>query len=158
MERPELWNHRTGNPRDWIKRIKKLPLKPGQKIELLQKYIFPRYINNLLMSPPSEGVLKLLDNEIRQEIKGILHLTPSTAIGFFYVPKANGGSGMPRFEHLIKLGTLKSALKIKNSLDPAATSLIDSNMELRLKKIVNSLRINWPATSDDIEKAKKRLK
>jgi hypothetical protein len=35
-----------------IKRVRKLSLKPGQKIELLQKYILPRYIFNLLISPP----------------------------------------------------------------------------------------------------------
>jgi hypothetical protein len=59
-----------------IKRVRKLSLKPGQKIELLQNYIFPRYTYNLLINPPNEGVLKLLDSEVRQEVKGILHLTP----------------------------------------------------------------------------------
>ncbi|XP_043588344.1 uncharacterized protein LOC122570293 [Bombus pyrosoma] len=68
------------------------------------------------------SVLKLLDSKVRQEIKTILHLVPSTVIGF-YVPKANGGLGLPRFEHIIKLGTLKSATNIKNSIDPAASSL-----------------------------------
>lgn len=65
---------------------------------------------------------------------------------------------MPRFEHLIKIGTLKNAIKIKSSLDPAASSLIDDSTELKLKKIANSLRINWPASSEEIEKAKERLK
>jgi hypothetical protein len=65
---------------------------------------------------------------------------------------------LPRFEHLVKRGTLKSATNIKNSIDPAVSSLINGDMELQLKKIANSLRINWPATSADIEKAKKRLK
>lgn len=127
-------------------------------MELLQKYIFPRYIYNLLLNPPSEGVLKFLDNEIRQEAKAILHLTPSTAVGFFYTPKNNGGLKLPRFEHLVKLGTLKNGINMKNSLDPAASSLINESTELKLKKIANSLRINWPATSADIEKAKRRLK
>jgi hypothetical protein len=107
------------------KRTKKLSLKPGQKVELLQKYIFHRYIYNLLINPPSEGVLKLLDNEIRQEVEGILHLTPSTAVGFFYTPKHNRGLGLPRFEQLVKLDTLLNGINMKNSLDPAASSLID---------------------------------
>ena len=79
-----------------------MSLKPGQKLELLQKYVLPRYIYNLLISPPSEGVHKILDSEIRQEVKGILHLTPSTSVGFFYTPKNNGGLGLSRFEHLVK--------------------------------------------------------
>ena len=97
-----------------VKRVRKLSLKPGQKLELLTKYIFPRYIYHLLVSPPSDTVLKLLDSEGRQEIKTILHLMPSTATGFFYTPKACGGLGIPRFEHIIKLGTLKNAIMIAN--------------------------------------------
>ena len=141
-----------------VKRVRKLSLKPGQKLELLSKYVFPRYIYLLLMSPPSDTVLKLLDSEVRQEIKTILHLVPSTATGFFYTPKACGGLGVPRFEHIIKLGTLKSAIKIANSVDPAVASLIDDVATKKLKQTANSLRINWPASLEDIEKARKRLR
>jgi hypothetical protein len=141
-----------------IKRVRKLALKPAQKIELLQKYILPRYIFNLLISPPNEGALNLLDGEIRQEVKGILHLTSSTATGFFYAPKNYGGLGLLKFEHLVKLGTLKSAINMKNSDDPAVSSLINEDSESKLKKIALSLRINWPATSLDIDKAKRRIK
>jgi hypothetical protein len=74
-----------------VKRVRKLPLKPCQKPELLTKYIFPRYIYHLLISPPSDSTLKLLDSEVRQQIKAIFHLMPSTATGFFYTPKACGG-------------------------------------------------------------------
>ena len=74
-----------------IKRTKKLSLKPGQKLELLQKYILPRYIYNLLISPLSEGVLKLLESEIRHEVKGILHLLP--LLYSFTRPKTMKGWG-----------------------------------------------------------------
>ena len=141
-----------------VKRVRKLSLKPGQKVELLTKYIFPRYIYHLLVSPPSDTVLKLLDSEVRQEVKTILHLVPSTATGFFYTPKACGGIGIPRFEHIIKLGTLKSAIKIANSIDPAVAGLIDDAAIKKLKQTANSLRINWPASLEDIEKARKRLR
>lgn len=81
-----------------------------------------------------------------------------TATGFFYTPKANGRLGLPGIKHIVKLGILKSAMKLKNSMDPAASSLINDESEIKLKKIANSLRINWPATSEDIKKARKRLK
>jgi hypothetical protein len=70
-----------------VKRVRKLSLKPCQKIELITKYVFPRYIHHLLVSPPSDTVLNLLDSEIRQGIKDIFHLVPSTTTGFFYAPK-----------------------------------------------------------------------
>ena len=83
---------------------------------------------------------------------------PSTAIGFFYTPKALGGLGVPRFEHIIKLGSLRSAIKIANSVDPAVASLIDEAANKKLKLMTNSLRINWPASLEDVEKARKRLR
>lgn len=85
-----------------IKKIKTFPLKPQQKIDLLTTYILPRFIYQLLISPPSDGVLKLLDSELRQQVKDILHLVPPTTKAFFYTAKRKGGLGFPRFEHIIK--------------------------------------------------------
>ena len=48
-----------------VKRVRKLSLKLGHKLELLIKYVFPRYIYHLLVSPPSDTVLKLLVSEVR---------------------------------------------------------------------------------------------
>jgi hypothetical protein len=125
-----------------IRRIRKLSLKPCQKIELITKYVFPRYIYHLLFSPPSDTVLKLLDSEVRQEIKAILPLVSSTATGFFYASKNCGELGIPRFEHIVKLGILKSAIKMKESIDPAVSGLFNADTDKKLKKIANSLRIN----------------
>lgn len=83
---------------------------------------------------------------------------PSTPIGFVYTSKTNGGLGLSKFEHIMKLGTLKNAIKINNSLNPAAFSLIDDKAEIKVKRITDYLRINWPTTSEDIEKARKRLR
>jgi hypothetical protein len=141
-----------------IRRVRNLCLKPCQKIELIQNYIFPRYIYQLVTKPPSDSVLKLLDSEVRQEIKKILHLVPSTATGLFYAPKACGGLGILRFEHTVKLSILKNAIKTDKSIDPAVSSLVNLHENVQLKKLANSLRINWPATLEDIEKARKRLK
>lgn len=74
-----------------------------------------------------------MDSEVKQEIKAILHLVPSTATGFFYAPKSYGGLGLPRFEHIVKLGTLRSALKIQRSADPTVASLIGDDIDKKLK-------------------------
>jgi hypothetical protein len=74
-----------------LRRVRKLSLKPCQKLELIVKYILPRYIYHLFVNPPGDSVLRLLDSEIRQEVKAIFHLTPSTATVFFYAPKSWGG-------------------------------------------------------------------
>jgi hypothetical protein len=74
-----------------INRVRKLSLKPYQKLELLTKFIFPRYMYHLLINPSSDSVLKLLDSKVKQEIKAIFHLVSSRVIGFFYTPKVWGG-------------------------------------------------------------------
>ena len=58
----------------------------------------------------------------------------------------------------MKLGTLKSATNIINSIDPAISSLIDDECDKKLRVIANFLRINWSASLEDVEKAKKRLR
>lgn len=142
-----------------IKRIRTLALKPYQKADLFLSYVLPHFIYNLVISPPSDSTLKLLDSEIRQEIKEILHLMPSTAMGFFYTPKNSGGLGIPRLEHVVKLATLKNGIKMLSSEDDAIREvMLHENEERKLRAIANSLRINWPATLMDIESAKKRLK
>ena len=59
---------------------------------------------------------------------------PSTATGFFYAPKANGGLGLSKFEYIIKLGILKCAINLKNSIDSAASSLINEESNKKFKK------------------------
>jgi hypothetical protein len=104
-----------------VRKVRKLSLKPCQKLELVVNYIFPSCLYNLLISPPSDSVLKLLDSEVRQEIKAIFHLMSSTVTGFFYAPKSYGGLGVPNFEHIIKLGTFKNGIKMKESLGKLPT-------------------------------------
>lgn len=48
-----------------VRNVRKISLKPCQKIELITNYIFPRYIYYLLINPPSDSALKLLDSEVR---------------------------------------------------------------------------------------------
>lgn len=141
-----------------VKRLRQLALKPQQKIDLLINYVLPRFIYGMLICPPADCVLKLLGNELRQQVKEILHLVPSTATGFFYAPKTRGGLGLPRYEHIVKLALLKSAIKMRNSNDPAVRDTLNESAEAKLKQTANSLRINWPATLEDVERAKIRLK
>lgn len=142
-----------------IKRVRALALKPYQKVNLITTYIVPHFIYSLLISPPSGSTLKLLDSEIRQQVKEILHLTASTANGFFYTSKNNGGLGLPRLEHVVKLAILRSGIKMRKSNDPAVREVLEhDNADHKLRTIANSLRINWPATLEDIANAKRGLK
>jgi hypothetical protein len=49
-------------------------------------------------------------------------------------------------EYIVKLSALKSAINIRNSIDPAVSGLSNEETEKKLKRMANSLRINWRAT------------
>jgi hypothetical protein len=66
-----------------------LILKLQKKIDLISLYIIPRFIYRLMICPSSESTLILLDSEIGQPLKEILHLTPSTRKHFFYAKRIN---------------------------------------------------------------------
>ena len=147
------WHYITGNS------------ERGEKCQKDLSETMPEDRINNELHLPSLHLLSVNKSTKRQclEIVGqrsqtIFSLVPSIATGFFYATKANGGLGLPRFEYIIKFGTLKTAINLKNSVDPAEASLISDGEELQLKKIANSLRINCPGTCEDIEKARKRLK
>jgi hypothetical protein len=60
-------------------------------------------------------------------------------------------------EYIVKLGALKSAINIRNSIDPAVSGLSNEETEKKLKRMANSLSINWRATSEDIENRRLRV-
>lgn len=85
-----------------IKAVRRLKLKPHQKINLIRTYLLPRrYIHKLVADSPPLGTLRQLDQDIRQEIKHILHLHPSTTDGLIYTAKSHGGLGVQRVEDIV---------------------------------------------------------
>lgn len=52
-----------------VNNVKKLKLKPHQKLELLKTYILSRFVYRLTVNCPSIGVLSMLDSTIRQGFK-----------------------------------------------------------------------------------------
>ena len=69
-------------------------LKPHQKIELINKFLLPRFIYKLIVNPPSLGTLDQIGHEVKQIIKNILHVHPSTIDGLIYTGKSHGGLGI----------------------------------------------------------------
>lgn len=63
------------------RRARKVSLKPWKKIDLLMNYIFPRYIYHLLVNPPNNSVLKLMDSEVRQVINAMHSSTLQKLMG-----------------------------------------------------------------------------
>lgn len=142
-----------------IKNVRRLYLKPYQKIGLIQTFILPHFIYSLTINAPSKGTLKMLDSEIRQHIKEILRLPISTTNGFFYTPKKDGGLGFIKFQNLVPLAAIKNSIKMQQSKDPVIRTIVDGdNMKERVASYCSELKINMPESVKEIDKIKSLLK
>ncbi|XP_076230185.1 uncharacterized protein LOC143175332 [Nomia melanderi] len=142
-----------------IRNVARMKLKPHQKMDLIQRYLLPHFLHKLIAWAPQNATLKELDHNIKQEVKKILHLTPSTTDGLIYTTKLHGGLGLPRLEHLVKLAVIKHALKTEEYNDAALKeAILEENVQKKLKGYANSLRINWPTSLQELQAAKKRLR
>lgn len=139
--------------RDAAENISKMKLKPHQKVELIRTYLIPMFIHGIVSAPPSIGTLKAFDNEVRQIVKRILKLHPSTADGIIYTDRNHGGIGIQRIETIVKLVVVRSGVKQRESEDPA----VRNALEIRSKcydKFARTSGISWPTTYKQIEQAR----
>lgn len=143
-----------------LQRIKKLALKPYQKVDLISTYLVPHYLYQLVVAVPPVTLLRCLDQELRVVIRDIYHLQQSTANGLIYCGKRDGGLGFPKLEVITVASTLATGYRFVNSTDPVMQALAeDTGMVKRLKSLANSVRINWPLQSlQDVNKFKPRAK
>ncbi|CAK9799114.1 Retrovirus-related Pol polyprotein from type-2 retrotransposable element R2DM [Anthophora plagiata] len=130
--------------------IKKMGLKPHQKVNLIRTYLLPRYIHNLVANPPPLGLLDKIDHEIKSIIKEILHLHPSTTDGLIYTEKSHGGLGVQRVANIVKLAKIKSYLKMKEAKDVAVIEAC-ARQESIVQKYARSIGLQWPYTFEEIE-------
>lgn len=98
----------------------------------------------------------MLDQQVRQEVKEILHLTQSTAKGFFYTAKARGGLGLLQFERTIQLSKMNAYIKASQSSDPVVReTAARGKMEKVANDAARSLGCNQPRTAEEFNEVKR---
>lgn len=108
-----------------IARVKTLKLKPMQKVNLLQTYLVPHYLHQLVMATPSRTLLTDIDQELRVAVKQILHLPQSICNGVVYCGRKDGGLGFPKLQELVPRVALLAGLKFAESKDPVIGALAE---------------------------------
>lgn len=139
--------------------LSRLPLKPRQKVALLTTHIVPKFIYPLYISNANVKILRNIDAEIRMFVKRTLHLVDSTTNCIFYASRRNGGLGIPRLEHIIPLTIIRNGMKLRDSTDEITSNVGNqARIEASLVNAAKSVRLNWPATLEQVEEHKRRLK
>lgn len=140
-----------------VKNVRRLKLKPHQKMELLQTFVLSKFVYSLMNTRPSKGTLRMLDQGIRQEVKEILHLPQSTPTSLFYAPKAKGGLGLTRFERSIQLSKMRVYLEVRDSEDPVVREISRRDkLEKQSREAARAMGHPHPITNDDYERIKRR--
>ncbi|CAK9796162.1 Retrovirus-related Pol polyprotein from type-2 retrotransposable element R2DM [Anthophora quadrimaculata] len=139
------------------RQVRRMKLKPHQKINMIRTYLLPRYIHKLVANPPSLGLLDQIDHDIKQIIKEILHLHPSTTDGLIYTDKSHGGLGVQRVANIIKLAKIRSYIKMKQTNDMTVVDAC-TGQESAIRKYATSIGLTWPCNLEDVETARISLK
>ena len=112
-----------GKLADMIARIDKYPLKPSQKLEILQKYCLPKLYYTLGANSYSGNCLRGLDVRIKRTVKEWLKLPSSTPDGLLYASIGNGGLGLPLLRWTALEANIKRLSKVVGSKDPVIQEL-----------------------------------
>ncbi|KAJ1518843.1 hypothetical protein ONE63_011547 [Megalurothrips usitatus] len=127
-----------------LKRIKEAPLKPWQKLYIIQRHLIPTLFYGLQAMDVTKKKLRFLDNNIRKYIKEILHLPRQTADAYIHAPMKFGGLGIPSMMvsvpaiYLRRLNNLQANGQAKDLQACMKTTVITKLME-RLKTMTSQI-------------------
>jgi Reverse transcriptase (RNA-dependent DNA polymerase) len=138
---------------EMIKRVKKLALKPAQKLTLLQTYLVPHYLHELILAELRQTPLREMDNELRVAVRDIMHLPNGIATGVFYCKRRDGGLGLLRLEQIVPRIALSIGRKMEQSKDPLLRALTrNGTWTARGNRLANSIRMRYPCTQQELNR------
>jgi hypothetical protein len=146
------------NSTNTLLKLSKLPLKPHEKLCLLQKHLVPHYLHQLVLAVPAVSILRWMDQELRVAIKQLMHLPACVCNGLIYYGKGDGSLGFPKLEELVTRVSLGTGLKFANSRDSAIRALYDSaSSTANLRRLATSVRLPYPYTLADFRQRQSRM-
>lgn len=142
----------------WCRNIGKAPLKPSQRVTLLNQYAIPRLHYQADLCEVSDGVLCNLDGLIRRTVKKWLHLPPSTCDGLLYARNRDGGLGICKLSRHIPSVQARRIFRLAHSSDSLVRTLMrNSRVEARFKKVwcrAGGTEGNLPSLDGEVSNAR----
>lgn len=124
----------NGEIGSFLERIGRAPLKPQQRMKLLNAYLMPRYIHGLVLGRTTHGLLRKMDRTVRAAVRRWLRLPGDTPNAFFHTPIKSGGLRVMSFETAIPEMALNRLESLKLSQSPIVRVVGGGNWaERRLK-------------------------
>lgn len=83
---------------DDLLKIDDAPLKPQQRIRMVEVALIPKYLHVLVLGPTTKGRLRDLDSLVRKFVRKWLHLPNDSPLAYFYASVKDGGLGLMNLE------------------------------------------------------------
>ncbi|CAL7932937.1 unnamed protein product [Xylocopa violacea] len=135
----------ASNVQGMLKNLKSSPLKPWQKLNILQRYLIPRLHHRLQSMDINKKKLKYIDNCIVKFVKNILHLPITTPTPYIHAPLRCGGLGIPALTLHIAAIYLRQLERLKIRGDDQTQSILGAvavdQLTTRLKRILKDVNL-----------------
>ena len=106
-----------------LDQITRAPLKPQQRLWILQNNVVPATYHQLVLAGVTKGALDYFDRVLRQKLKQWLKLPHTTPNSFFYADCKDGGLGLKCLRWIIPEMKARRMIKIQRSADPVMAGL-----------------------------------
>nr|CAD7591265.1 unnamed protein product [Timema genevievae] len=134
-----------------LKRVERATLKPYQKLKMLNTYIIPHYMYQLVVAMPSRNVLVDMTDTIRNCIKNVMHLPRSINDGIINCGNKNGSLGCQRLEELVPRVALGAGLKFIDSEDPMVAAINGRMvMKAELRRMAQNARVTRQSQANNV--------
>ncbi len=107
-----------------LKELTEAPLKPQQRLWFLRQNLLPQLYHQLVITGPTDKLLKWLDTCVRSAVRSWLRLPKDTPIPFFHANDKDGGLSIQSLRFQVPLMRRKRLGKLDNSDDPAVRALV----------------------------------
>jgi len=111
---------------DDLQKLTRAPLKPQQRIEMLQRTVIPQHLHSLILGRTTMSKLKLLDGHVRRAIRKWLDLPQDVPLAYFYAGIKDGGLGIPCLAEMVPAIRKSRLEKFLNTGTSAATAMAES--------------------------------
>ena len=108
-----------------LRNVKKSPLKPYQKLELVRTYVCAKVLHEMVLGRVTKGLLLSYDAAVRECLRDILQLPKDIPIAFFYAKVKEGGLGLPSFINQVPKTLLRRLDNLSSSADPVIVDLVN---------------------------------
>ena len=117
----------AGKLTEGLRNISLAPLKPQQRMFILNNNLIPSLYHQLVLTANSKKYLSWLDRSVRAAVRSWLRLLHDTPKAYFHAKIFDGGLGIVTLEHQVPLMKIKRIDRLWASNDPVIREMLSTD-------------------------------